>query len=383
MRLLINKVYKKYNKKTVLAGIDLKLDSGELHVVLGPSGEGKSTLLSIIAGFISQDAGSVFIKGINMNGLPAFRRPVGFVFQENALFPHLNVYQNIAYGVKDLKNSLDLDVRIKHYADISGIADILYKYPYQLSGGQKQRTSLSRALILEPGVLLLDEPLSSVDNLLKDKLIKEIKAIQRKLNITMLYVTHNQDEAMRLADKVSVLHQGRIEQTGSPKDVFSRPRTKFVTEFVGIRNIFQAELIRLEGQSAWFKIYTSSSQPLEVKTIRYPIFNSCADISFCVRPEDIILCANDNNNVNCFPGKVKSIDLDTKMTRVMVDIAGLKVVLIADKKKIIVLSEDIWVQFPEKAFLPLCQNRYKCIKSDRKPQCVHNLVKDNVSRLSV
>ena len=257
MRLLINKVYKKYNKKTVLAGIDLKLDSGELHVVLGPSGEGKSTLLSIIAGFISQDAGSVFIKGINMNGLPAFRRPVGFVFQENALFPHLNVYQNIAYGVKDLKNSLDLDVRIKHYADISGIADILYKYPYQLSGGQKQRTSLPRDLILAPGVLLLDEPLSSVDNLLKDKLIKEIKAIQRKLNITMLYVTHNQDEAMRLADKVSVLHQGRIEQTGSPKDVFSRPRTKFVTEFVGIRNIFQAELIRLEGQSAWFKIYTS------------------------------------------------------------------------------------------------------------------------------
>jgi len=249
MSLLINKVYKKYNKKIVLAGIDLKLGLGELHVVLGPSGEGKSTLLSIIAGFSSQDAGSVAIKGINMNGLPAFRRPVGFVFQENALFPHLNVYQNIAYGVKDLKNSCELNARIKYYADMSGISDILDKYPHQLSGGQKQRTSLSRALIMEPGVLLLDEPLSSVDNLLKDKLIKEIKDIQRKLKITMLYVTHNQDEAMRLADKVSVLYHGRIEQTGSPKDVFSRPRTKFVAEFVGIRNIFQAELVKLEYQS--------------------------------------------------------------------------------------------------------------------------------------
>ena len=367
MPLRINSVSKKYGQKTVLKGVDLKLGKGELHVILGPSGEGKSTLLFIIAGFIRQDSGSVFMGDTCLDGVAAFRRPIGFVFQDNALFPHLTVRENIAYGV--LGDSAACG-KIDHYAEMTGISDVLHHYPHELSGGQKQRVSLSRALIMEPEVLLMDEPLSSVDNLLKDKLVREIKEIQQRLKIRMLYVTHNQDEALKLADKVSILHHGKIVQTGTAVDVFSRPRTRFVAEFVGIKNIFKASLSSLEDETAWFDLLPDGGKTVRIKTRKYPVFQRCREVSFCVRPEDILISDKKEKGINVFPASVKAIDFEGGLAGISVEVQGLNIFLKTDKSRIKKLGENIFIHIPEQAFLPLCQNRFQRMKFDRDIECL-------------
>lgn len=233
-------------------GVNLKIGEGEFFALLGPSGSGKTTCLRLIAGFEQPTEGSVSIFGDDATQMPPYRRPVNTVFQDYALFPHLNVRDNVAYG---LMVRGDAKAARRAAADealalvaLGGYGD---RKPSALSGGQRQRVALARALVMQPKVLLLDEPLGALDLKLREQMQTELKSLQRQLGIAFVFVTHDQGEALSMADRVAVFNEGRIQQVGSPQDVYDRPETPFVADFVGASNVLPAELVaRLTGTSA-------------------------------------------------------------------------------------------------------------------------------------
>lgn len=236
-------IEKSYDGKSlVLKGLNLDIEKGELATLLGPSGCGKSTLLRCLAGFESITSGQIFVDGEEITHLEPGKRQMGMVFQQYSLFPNMNVYDNIAFGLKMKKmDSSSIDKKVKEMIDIVGLKGREKYYPSGLSGGQKQRVALARALVTEPRVLLLDEPLSAIDAQLRKSLQHSIRSIQQKLGITAIFVTHDQDEAMIMSDKIFVMNDGNIEQYGSPIDVYTEPKTKFIASFMGNYNIFTPE----------------------------------------------------------------------------------------------------------------------------------------------
>ncbi len=236
--LQIRSVGKLFGKHTVLDSVSLDIERGEFLTILGESGSGKTTLLRILAGFEEASSGDVLLEGTSLLQLPAFKRPINTVFQSYALFPHLTVFDNVAYGlrvrhvpkdeVKERVESALKLVRMENFAD---------RLPRQISGGQKQRIALARALVNRPRALLLDEPLSALDANLRGEMQCELKLLQRELGITFLFVTHDQEEAMAMSDRIVLLHRGRIEQCGAPREIYARPRTSYVASFIGKSNI--------------------------------------------------------------------------------------------------------------------------------------------------
>ncbi|MCK5494590.1 MAG: ABC transporter ATP-binding protein, partial [Candidatus Omnitrophica bacterium] len=221
MSVALEKISKSYNGLTALENLNIEVKKGEFHVLLGPSGSGKTTVISIIAGLTKQDKGTVIIGDCNVNDLPPEKRSVGFVFQDYAQFPHLSVFENVAYGLRVRKvKEKEIIQKVDCYLSKVGIEKERNKFPHQLSGGQKQRVALARALITEPEILLMDEPMSNLDVLTKEKIESELKKIQKETGVTTVYVTHNQDEAFALGDRVSVLNNGMIEQIESPDELF-------------------------------------------------------------------------------------------------------------------------------------------------------------------
>lgn len=309
MSILLHNITKDFSGRTVLNDLDLKIKKGEFHVILGPSGEGKSSLLAIIAGLLKPDRGEVWIGDRQVNSLPPRKRPVGFVFQDFALFPHLNVFDNVAYGLRaaGLKGGR-IKERVKRHLRLVGMSDHSSKYPATLSGGEKQRVALARALAIEPEVLLLDEPLSHLDVSLKEQLTDELKCIQRESGVTTLYVTHDKMEAMTLANRVSVLHRGRIEQVEEPDKVFYQPKTPFVASFVGSKNILNVRLVDLKECTATFNIvHPELRERLQIDVKRYPVFTRKKELSLCLHPEKITLC-REMKQTNCFTAQVVKVD---------------------------------------------------------------------------
>ncbi|MEU0785677.1 ABC transporter ATP-binding protein [Streptomyces sp. NPDC006173] len=235
---------KAFGSATAVAGVDLEIADGEFFSMLGPSGSGKTTVLRMIAGFERPTAGRIELAGRDVTGLAPFERDVHTVFQDYALFPHMTVEQNVAYGLKVRKvPKAERLVRArKALADVR-LEGFGRRRPSQLSGGQRQRVALARALVGRPGVLLLDEPLGALDLKLREQMQVELKAIQREVGITFVFVTHDQEEALTMSDRIAVFHQGRIEQVGTPAEIYERPATPFVAGFVGTSNL-------LEGRSA-------------------------------------------------------------------------------------------------------------------------------------
>jgi len=225
----------------ILHNIDLKIHDGEFLVVLGPNGAGKTTLLNVIAGLIQYE-GSVLFNGTRIDGLPSYRRKIGYVFQDLALFPHLSVQENVAFGLNAQKrNGKDGTERIDRLLHDWGIGNIAHRYVGTLSGGERQKVALARALATQPRALLLDEPFTSLDRGTSIYLQREIKAMQQKLGITTVYVTHNQREAEEMGDRIAVMHHGAIEQLSPPEDVFFSPASKRIAEFIGSPNIFHCD----------------------------------------------------------------------------------------------------------------------------------------------
>lgn len=251
-RLLVEGIYKSFGSVAVLQGISLKVRPGEFITLLGPSGCGKTTLLRILAGLEIQDQGSVQLGETDLTTLPAHLRPVNMVFQSYALFPHLNVFDNVAFGLRARRFAAP-EVQRK-VTDVLAMLQ-LEGYPkrrvHQLSGGQKQRVALARALVNEPEVLLLDEPMSALDAKLRSEVQIELRRLQRRLGRTFLLVTHDQNEAMSVSDRLVVMNSGRVEQSGSPTEVYDHPVNRFVAEFLGIANLIPVH--RQDGffQSRW------------------------------------------------------------------------------------------------------------------------------------
>ena len=239
----VKNLVKTYGNVYALKNVDLNIADGEYFVLLGPSGGGKTTLLRSIGGFIRPDSGSVNIKGQNVDDLPPDRRPTSMVFQGFALFPHMNVSQNIAYGLK-LK-SIDKNIiedKVNKMMDLVGLKGLSNRMPHELSGGQQQRVQLARALILENDVLLLDEPLSALDAQLRKDMCIELKRLQKTVGISFVHVTHNQEEAMSVADRIAIIADGEMVEQGTPKEIYSNPKNKFTAEFIGEKNIFEGKI---------------------------------------------------------------------------------------------------------------------------------------------
>ena len=239
-----NGVCKSFDGHPVLVDADLTIERGTFTTLLGPSGCGKTTLLRIIAGLERADAGSVTIDGKVVDQLPANRRPVNTVFQNYALFPHLNVRENIAFGLRAAHvNAAEIEQRVKRYATMLHLETMLDRRPSTLSGGQKQRVAMARALVNQPALLLLDEPMSALDAKLRQAVQVELRHLQRSLGATFIMVTHDQEEAMVCSDQVFLMHEGRIAQAGSPQEIYDRPRTRFAAEFIGEGNFLSATVV--------------------------------------------------------------------------------------------------------------------------------------------
>jgi len=233
----LSHITKTFGKTTAAKDVSFQVRQGELFFLLGPSGCGKTTILRIIAGFYKPDEGKVFFDGREMNSVPTHKRNVGMVFQNYALWPHMTVYDNIVYGLKVRHEPASECVRkAKEVLRVMRMEELALRYPNQLSGGQQQRVAIARALVIEPNVLLLDEPLSNLDAKLRLEMRGEIKRIQRELRITSIYVTHDQEEALSMADRMAIMNFGRIEQIGSPMELYNNPGNKFVAGFVGETN---------------------------------------------------------------------------------------------------------------------------------------------------
>jgi ABC-type Fe3+/spermidine/putrescine transport system ATPase subunit len=245
-------VRKRYGEVVALHETSLRVDEGKLVFLLGPSGCGKTTTLRLVSGFVEPDGGEIRLRGVRVDGTPPERRGLGMVFQHYALFPHLTVSENVAFGLRMRRlGPAAIRERVERALALVRLADLAGRYPRALSGGQQQRVALARAIVIEPTLLLLDEPLSNLDLKLREEMRAEIRALQRTLGLTTLFVTHDQEEALTMADEVVVMAGGRIVQTGTPAELYDRPATRFVAHFVGESNLETGRVEGALGPGAW------------------------------------------------------------------------------------------------------------------------------------
>ncbi len=268
-----------------LAGVDLRIAQGEFFSLLGPSGCGKTTLLNIIAGFLSPSAGSVVMGERDITGLPPHQRDIGMVFQNYALFPHLNVFDNVAYGLRVRKeNRSAIRTRVTQMLELVQLPELAQRMPHQLSGGQQQRVAIARALAIRPQVLLLDEPLSNLDAKLRKQMQTELRRLLSNVGVTTVMVTHDQDEALGLSDRIGILGGGRLQQVGTPLDLYRRPVNRFVGEFVGQANLIET---RAAANGIFFatRHFSAPGVPLQLQSA----LAGKQDALFLLRPERIRL----------------------------------------------------------------------------------------------
>jgi putative spermidine/putrescine transport system ATP-binding protein len=289
-----------------LDGLTLRLAPGELVALLGPSGCGKTTALRIVAGFETADSGTVEVDGQDMSPVPAAKRDMGMVFQSYSLFPNMSAADNVSFGLRMRRlSSAERQRRAAGLLDMVGLAAQAKQYPHQLSGGQQQRVALARALAIEPRVLLLDEPLSALDAKVRLQLREQIRSLQQRLGTTALFVTHDQEEALSMADRVGVMHDGRLEQIATPDELYDRPATPFVAEFVGVMNRIPASLLELLGASGLAADLTPHRERP----------GSAVDV--LVRPEGLRITASPTGN-----GIVVGRTFLGQLTRVSVRLSG-------------------------------------------------------------
>jgi putative spermidine/putrescine transport system ATP-binding protein len=281
--LLIDHVSKDLGGRTIVSDMQLEVHAGELTCLLGPSGCGKTTTLRMIGGFLQPDAGQILIDGADVSRLPPERRPTAMVFQNYALWPHMTVFKNVAFGLKLRKlPRAEIRQRVESVLELVGLTHHIHSYPARLSGGEQQRVALARALVLEPKVLLLDEPLSNLDAKLRVRVREDIREIQQRIGITTVFVTHDQDEALSISDRIAVMSGGRVEQYADPRTLYREPATHFVASFVGAMNFYRATV-----QDGAIQLADGTRIPC-VGVDR----NGAGVLEVGVRPEDVELTAN-------------------------------------------------------------------------------------------
>ena len=309
-------VEKRFGGVVAVQSFDLAAERGEFVSFLGPSGCGKTTTLRMIAGFEDPTAGSISIDGREVTEVPPNRRNVGMVFQSYALFPNMTVASNVAFGLKMRRRSRDdIDRRVRELLELIHLPDKADRYPYQLSGGQQQRVALARALAYEPTILLLDEPLSALDAKIRVALRHEIRQIQRQLGITTVYVTHDQEEALELSDRIVVMSEGRIEQVGTPFEIYNFPATDFVASFVGTLNTIAAKIV--DAGSGRLSLAGQ-----EIRTTSKLTGSAGEVVTVALRPEMIALTTPDGSNVVAV-SPIEGITGTNRMPGTVADVAFL------------------------------------------------------------
>ncbi|MCS7197597.1 MAG: ABC transporter ATP-binding protein [Candidatus Bipolaricaulota bacterium] len=333
MRIALRNITKRFGATLALENISLEVSDGELVALVGPSGCGKTTLLRLVAGFEAPDFGDILFDGRSVLKVPPERRGVGLVFQHYALFPHMTVFENVAYGLKFTRSSVKVEDRVHELLELVGLTGLERRMPSELSAGQQQRVALARALAPHPKVLLLDEPLSALDAKLRERLRLEIKKIQRALKITTLYVTHDQEEALAVADRIAVMSAAHIEQIGTPFEVYSLPATEFVARFIGRGNLLTGRVVRREGNKVTLSLGESMFQAhcgTQLEPGQW--------VTALIRPEKIRLNQPAENTLR---GKIIGIEFAGDTLWLYVHAAGITVVV---KSGVLDLREGDQVQ---------------------------------------
>ncbi len=305
-------IQKAYGPNKVVKDFDLSVERGEFVTFLGPSGCGKTTTLRMIAGFETPTEGSIRINGKDVTNLRANRRAIGMVFQAYALFPNMTVVQNIGFGLKVAgKPAIEIKARVDEMLAMIKLPQLADRYPYQLSGGQQQRVSLARALAPSPQILLLDEPLSALDARIRVSLREEIRALQRKLGITTIFVTHDQEEALSMSDRIVVMNEGAIEQVGTPSEIYNAPLSRFVASFVGTLNLIDGKIVDasvgavdIDGQRATTRRKLNGAKPGDV-------------LAMALRPEALRIGAGGDDR-NTLAGVIEDVSFLGAVVRVRV-----------------------------------------------------------------
>jgi putative spermidine/putrescine transport system ATP-binding protein len=309
---------KSFGATRVVKDFDLAVEKGEFVSFLGPSGCGKTTVLRMVAGFETPDSGAIRIDGQDVTRAKPNQRRIGMVFQAYALFPNLTVEQNVGFGLRVAgKGRAEIHARVKEMLELIGLPKLGDRYPFQLSGGQQQRVALARALAVSPRVLLLDEPLSALDAKIRISLREEIRRIQRELGITTIFVTHDQEEALSMSDRVVVMHEGVADQVGTPFEIYNRPATRFVAQFVGTLSLLDAAV--LDAPSGRLKIG-------EVPVALNRAVQGGGKVSLALRPETVALGRREGRDV-VFPGHIVDVHFLGSVIRIRVMVAGQTVLL--------------------------------------------------------
>ncbi len=340
----LQNVSKLFGAVAAVKDFNLAVEKGAFVSLLGPSGCGKTTTLRMIAGFEMPDAGALTLDGMDITSVPPNKRGTGMVFQAYALFPNMNVRDNVAFGLEVTGHpKQEIDERVREMLALVRLDDTAKRFPHQLSGGQQQRIALARALAIRPRVLLLDEPLSALDAVVRVALRGEIRRIQLELGITTVYVTHDQEEALSISDRVVVMNQGLIEQTGSPEEIYRQPQTRFVAAFIGTANQLNGVVVD-RTQVRFGEILLRAPVPSGL--------NESSKAVVLVRPESIAIhAAAPTDAHNVLEGTIQTITFLGPITRVGVDVGGTRVVadMAASNRAAFTHTQHVWLSFPPDA----------------------------------
>lgn len=333
-----------YDKKNyILENLSLEIGDGELVSLLGPSGCGKTTTLRVIAGLIHPSKGRFFLDDADMTDIPVHKRNFGMVFQSYALFPHLTIYENIAFGLKLKKEDKEtIAKKVAEVVEVCGLSGLENRYPKQLSGGQRQRVALARAIIIEPKLLLLDEPLSNLDAKLRLSMRLEIKRIQKALGITTVFVTHDQEECFSISDKVAIMNKGIIEQYDTPENIYRYPKTKFVASFIGFENFMEAK------KKADGKFILNNGMEYEASSLDA---GDATDVILTIRPEDIRIGKESSPNrlkadirIRTFLGKAYQYEVETEVGTLLIT---------CDDRIKYEIGDTVYLEFPKEKLIAL------------------------------
>lgn len=361
--LILENITKKFGRIVAVQDIDLEVKAGEFVCFLGPSGCGKTTTLRMIAGFEKPTKGLIKFDGEVINDITPQNRNFGIVFQSYALFPHMSVFENIGFGLKTRKVSKDqITKRVDELLNLVGLADQKYKYPPELSGGQQQRVALVRSLATYPQILLLDEPLSALDAQIRVNLRAEIKRFQVEMGITMVYVTHDQEEALAISDRVIVMNQGFIEQIDQPIEIYQKPKTKFVAGFVGKSNFFEGELsgTTVTNENTELNLVVSQDTLRTLQT-------TSRNVIVAIRPEKVLIFKDSQHpqdkydRTNLKKGVIEVVTFLGVIVRILVKLADKRIMVDITERRfaesLLEMRDSVSLYFPPEDFLVFQSSR--------------------------
>lgn len=343
--LRLDKVSKYFGNHKVLEDFELEMNKGEFLTLLGPSGCGKTTTLNLVAGFLQPDSGNIYLRGEIANNIPPRKRNLSMVFQTWALFPHMNTFENVAFGLQMYRSpKKQIKTKVREMLELVKLLDAEEKYPSQLSGGMRQRLALARALVVEPSILLLDEPLGALDAALRKEMQVELKSIHDELRITTLFVTHNQEEALVMSDRIAVMKEGKILGMDHPTALYSNPSSKFVCSFLGDVNFFEGEVLESSGKVARMK-----SGDFLLSIPNKEGISVGKNIAVAVRPERVKVTKKSSSNlINSFKGIVSQLVYTGSSTQYHIE-SNKKELIALDYRKlsegIINRGEEVFVEF--------------------------------------